>query len=489
MDLLKKTARDFVLLYINGQRHEVRGAQAFLNLADYLRYETSLPGTKIVCAEGDCGACTILFAKPRSGKLSFKTLNSCIQPVFNMDGCVVVSVEGLADRGGLSPVQAAMVRSQGAQCGYCTPGMCNSLTYLAEKAKVTREVVSEKRARNFLTGNLCRCTGYEPILKAAETMDLNGYRPLAERYGSGAVMAELERAALDDVSIEGKVGSDEAEKAKVQLPARLETLRECLGQGQVIRGATDLGVQRNKGKLKSNAFISLSRLTDLEHCEDRGDEYWIGAGASWDQVEDLVKPVFPEFSQLIHVFASPQIKHVGTLVGNLVNASPIADATPFMLVNEARLVLLSSTGKTREVELNGFYQGYKKIDLKTDEVVMAVRLPKNRSRQKIYKVSQRKDLDIATVNCAIRFSLDSERLSEISIAFGGVAATSLRVPKLESLLLGKKINSEILEKCSEVIDQEIQPLSDVRSSAEYRLRLCMNLLRKWAHEAAPENFV
>jgi xanthine dehydrogenase small subunit len=483
---LQEPVRDFVLLYINGERHEVRGAKAFLNLADYLRYEAALPGTKIVCAEGDCGACTVLYGKPVDGALSFKTLNSCIQPVFNMDGCVVVSVEGLAARGELSPVQVAMINSQGAQCGYCTPGMCNSLTYLAEKAKVSDEVVCEKKARNFLTGNLCRCTGYEPILRAAETMDLKTYQPLAERYGCSAVCTDLETKQALDITVSAKLGS---EQTVVHVPSSLKGLAAKLGQGRLISGATDLGVLRNKDKLKDSKFISVSRVAELEVCEDRGDEYWIGARATWDQVEDLVRPVFAEFSHLIHVFASPQIKHVGTLAGNLVNASPIADSTPFMLVNDGRLVIMSSSGKTRDVALNGFYQGYKKIDLQSDEAVVAVRLPKNKSQQRIYKVSQRKDLDIATVNCAIRFTMNEGKLSEIRLAFGGVAATSVCMPRIEGLLLGQKLNAEILEKCDAIIDQELKPLSDVRSSAEYRLKLCKNLLRKWAHEISPENFV
>ncbi len=479
-----KMSRDHIILSINGRQHEIRGEHAFMNLSEYLRYQAGLAGTKIVCAEGDCGACSVLVAKTsdpiRDQPVKFKSINSCIQPVFNLDGCIVVTVEALASAKELSAVQQSMVDQQGAQCGYCTPGICISLSYLKEQTGGTAEEIIPSKAKNFLTGNLCRCTGYEPIIKAACGLIDAKESSLSKRFLTASQVSTLKGATQTDVYF--GFNRPGLEPIEVWIPSSKESLFGMLGKGRLISGATDLGVQRNKGRLGESRFISLQKIAELKQAVVTNGLLRIGAGLTWDQVQDFLQDDFSDFADSINLFASPQIKHIGTLAGNIINASPIADGVPFLLVNEAELLLLGSGGKERRVPISDFYQGYKKIGMASDEILWAVLLPKNKLKQRVYKVSQRKDLDIATINLAIAYELKEGVFSHLKLAFGGVAETSLRMTSIESLALGRKPDALFVADCAKAIDLALRPLSDVRGSSKYRMLLAKNLIQKWVVE-------
>ena len=485
--------QESIVFYINGVRHQVGSAQAFLNLAEYLRVQLAQAGTKVVCAEGDCGACTVMVAHGNDPMPRFTTVNSCILPVFKLHGSSVVTIEGLADQAGkLNSVQQAMVDNHGAQCGYCTPGICMSMTLLAERAYANQQkTVSEKQARNFLTGNLCRCTGYEPILKAATELEPQNHTSLSFRYLTPDILKDLRGLLRRDVEI---LANDLAGSMKVTIPASLSSLAKILGSGRLISGATDLGVQRNKGRLALSHFIALQNMAELKSMQDLGELLEIGSLATWCEVQDFLRHDFPEFSRSLDIFASPQIKHLGTWAGNIINASPIADGVPFLLVNEAELVLVDSEMQKRTVSILNFFKGYKQIDLKSNEMLFAVRLKKNKLKQRVYKVSQRKDLDIATVNMAIAYELKGNCLSEIKIAVGGVAATAIRLFEFEKYCIGKDPRRDLVAikaKLGELLNKDnteslIRPLTDVRGSGEYRRLLVKNLIVKWLTEISVE---
>jgi xanthine dehydrogenase small subunit len=481
--------RSEVVFFLNGEEHRVRGEDAFRNLSEYLRYRCGLTGTKVVCAEGDCGACTVIAARYSRGRLgAYRTLNSCIAPVFSMDQCHLITVEGLSrDARELHPVSRAMVEAHGAQCGYCTPGFVCSLAAAVDHVKASPGAVwNGKRIRNCLTGNLCRCTGYEPILKAGEKIPLAETPRLETLFDPEAMQRVFD--ALPDDSVEVEFERRIARLSK-DLPDAVEFLARNPG-ARVISGSTDMGVVANKRNLRPDRLLALPAVSELAWIEDQGDSFRIGARASLTDVESALKGDFPEFSRMLHVFASPQIKNSGTLVGNLVNASPIADTIPFLRVAEARVELRSQAG-VRELGLDDFIRpGYKQLDLAAGELVTAVLIPKTRARFKLYKVANRKDLDISTVALAIRYRVEEGCLADFALAAGGVGPSVLRLPAIEARLSGLCLSDpsargQVLS-AADAIRAEIRPLSDVRGSAEYRHQLCRNLLLRFFDEVADE---
>lgn len=463
-------ARDSVLLHINGTRHEIGGKLAFEPLSDYLRYALRLTGTKVVCAEGDCGACTVLVARVPDSE--FVPVNACITIPALLDGSRLVTVEGLEDQYGLHPVQDAMVAHHGSQCGFCTPGFVCAMAGLFER----ETEVTEKRARNALTGNLCRCTGYEPILRAAAAVNRDLTGALKKRYlGSPEAAAELARAAQEDLLLEdgGRVFY-----APTELK-RLTRYKKENPQARVISAATDLGVLVNKGKTSYQGLCSLYRVPETSRVQDGAGTLTVGASVTLSELKRAVKPHFPEFHDLLNVFASPQIKNAATLPGNVANASPIADTIPFLFVMNAELEIRGPSGK-RRVNINDFYRGYKNMDLAPEEVIAAVRIPKLKRGEtlRLHKVSRRKDLDISCVTAGYLFKMRGNTVSEARVAYGGVGPTVVRLPKTEEFLRGKTWDLNVLEEAGNTARSEVAPISDVRGSRDYRLLLVKNLFTK-----------
>ena len=477
--------RNTVVFFINGIRHEVGGADSFLSLGSFLRYQVGMTGTKVVCAEGDCGACTVLVSHYRQGQWSrFHSVNSCIAPVYLFDLTSIVTVEGLAkDNCDLSEVQAKMVSFHGGQCGYCTPGIVCSLSQLAEDSQHKGISISRKRAKNYLSGNLCRCTGYDPILNAAENIDLTQWVPLSLRYLQ-AEMGELCQH-LEAQSV--KIQSGEKYLA---LPTTMDEaieIRYSHHEVRIVSGATDLGVLHNKGKLFLNKVMGIYRLRELFEVEERPEGLWVGANTTLTELEKGTEQIIPELARLLRVFASPQIKNQGTLVGNLINASPIGDTLPALLVLEAKLQLKSTEGE-RWVELNQFYKGYKKIDLRADEICTGVLIPIPGPdiKAKFYKVSLRKDLDISAVTFAGLFKITDKKIGKARFALGGVGPRVIRLPNVEKEITDKEFCENTFISAGKQAQSVIQPISDLRASSDYRLAVTANLFRKCFHEIAIE---
>ena len=471
-------SRDHISFYINETRFDISGDQCFITLSDFLRYERGLTGTKVVCAEGDCGACTVLVASPHEldrELLQFKTVNACILPLFAIDACQVVSVEGLREGPELHPVQQSMLDHFGAQCGYCTPGFICSMASLLEDSTLQKKPITEKRAKNYMTGNLCRCTGYDPILKAALAMPKA--TTLQKRFSKR--VDELKKLAKISVKIESK-------DSKVFLPTKIDEaikIKAKYPDIRVIAGATDFGVAVNKGRASYQHKMSLQNISSLWQIKEKKSYVDIPARVSLAVLQKYFKKTFPEMDQLLNIFASLQIKNAATLVGNVVNASPIADTIPFLMVHDA-LVVAESIKGTRLIPIDEFYLGYKNIDLKKIEIVTAIRLPLGREKQisKLYKVSLRKDLDISAVTLATRFQLKKKNIVEARIAFGGVGPVVIRLKNIESQWQGLEFNKTLLSDLAANISDYVSPISDVRGSKEYRLLLCRNLLLKMAEE-------
>jgi xanthine dehydrogenase small subunit len=469
------------VIFLNGKKTEVTGDDALMMLAEWLRKRALRPGTKIVCAEGDCGACTVLRAfksKSTPGKLKFLPINSCITTVAQMDGSHIVTVEGLSKDKDLSPVQNAMRSCHGSQCGYCTPGFVMALTGATE----VHETLDRKTAANYLTGNLCRCTGYAPILDAAEAIKPDPTFNIAKRYLTGNVIRELETATKNPVEIIDSTGRTFS--APATLAAACKFLKQKKG-ARLIAAATDIGVQTNKGRPLPEALLSLQNIDELYNLKTTKTAIHVGARVTLAQLRKSTSRIFPELSRFLDIFASPQIKNSATLVGNLANASPIGDTLPMLLATEAVIhTAYWGSGKLvrRKINATEFFLGYKKLALKPYELIWKVEIPLGRNIQnlKLYKSSQRKDLDISAVGAAFRIVTDkSGTVREAALALGGVAATPVRLPKVEKSLLGKRIEASALAEGLRCLNESITPLSDVRGTSAFRRVLAGNMFKMY----------
>lgn len=472
--------RDYALIYINGIRREIRGSEARLSLSDFLRRRLTLIGTKIVCSEGDCGACTVLVGRPTEQGLRYQAVDSCIQFLFQLDCTHIVTIEGVAKSGELSGIQQAMIDCNGSQCGFCTPGFVMTMTGMSENDCG----MHTEGLKYGLTGNLCRCTGYTAIIEAGLSVGNVQQDRLGELYPPAPMLADFAKHEHDDLVL-----SDGPDRS-ISCPQQLAMALQCLAdnpQAMIVSGATDIGVRVNKGLQLPDQLIDLNRLDELSRVELVDGKLVIGARASWTAVEAAYRDLVPEFHRVLNVFGAPQIRNVGTMGGNLINASPIADSLPFLHVMDAELELSCTTG-TRTVNINNFYQGYKKFDLQPGELLTKITVPLTEATDLLglYKISRRKDLDISSFTAAIKLRLNGSKIVQAAIAFGAVGPIVLRARATETFLVGREFTEETMREAGEFAVGEVTPIGDVRGSADYRWQLTRNILVKFFLENQPD---
>ncbi|WP_223787189.1 FAD binding domain-containing protein [Marinicella meishanensis] len=478
-------SRDHILIYLNGQRRELRGAEVFMTLSDYLRYERHLTGTKVVCAEGDCGACSVLVGavKPetKADAVEYRVINACIQFMHGLDCCHIITIEGLPSEGDLHPVQSAMIKAQATQCGFCTPGFVMAAAGMIEHRGPGCQI-STQQAKNYLTGNLCRCTGYLSIIQAMGQTDTQACLSIKDHYHPASVHQDLLQHTTQAVHLE------QAPHRFVSPTTATAAAAALSDGGQVFAAATDLGVQHNKGHWSEQRAISLNLIPAMHRIDINDQHTRVGARVTLHALEEALAEVQPEWAQFMHIFASPQIKNNATLVGNVANGSPIGDNLPWLLALDATLTLQGPT-QSRQVKLNDYYQGYKQFNRQEDELITHIDIPHRPAEGflRLYKVSQRRDLDISCVSTAMLLTLDAEqRVEHAAIALGGVAATALRLPEFEQLLIGRSVTELTSDDSQQALGQQlaaqVKPLSDVRGSAAFRSQLVSNLWRKFMLE-------
>ena len=480
--------RDHILLFVNGKQNRIDGADAFRTLSDFLRGVLSLCGTKIVCSEGDCGSCSVLCGTPdfEAKKFSYKPIDSCIRFVYQLDGCNIVTVEGLTDNevqcGSLNGVQQSMIDCHGSQCGFCTPGFVMTMTGILEDSQQP----TENDWRRGLTGNLCRCTGYSPIIDAGLKCEAQSSPPMNKCFEPAEMLKAIGGLASEEIKIE-------SDSQTIYSPTSVDQAVAFLDQhpdAQVVAGATDVGVQFNKGYCDAKVWLDLNRVASLKTASNTGGAIVAGSGATWSDIETLIEEDLPQFHEILTWFGSPQIRNVGTIGGNIINASPIADSLPLMFVSDAELQLSGKSG-TREVNINDFYQGYKKFDLRPGELLSQVRipLPEDDEELRLYKISRRQDLDISSFTGAIKMKLSGSKIQSAAIAYGAVGPVVLRLPKTEAFLVGKELNNKTIVAAGDIAVGEITPITDVRGGDEYRFQLARNVLLKFLHEVRPEGAI
>ena len=483
--------RDHLVFYVNGRRQTAGAEQALLTLTEYLRRACRLTGTKVACAEGDCGACSVLIGRPSAdaSRLEYQSIDACIALVCQLDQTHIITTEALQDPEGLSQVQRQMVDCHGSQCGYCTPGFVAAMHGIVEESR-DAEALDEETLRLGLSGNLCRCTGYAQILEAGLGIDLASTTRMADRFDEQEMLKDFGALGPEGVRLETptEANGSPASVLRVAVPASLDQALQLKNERPdltVVAGATDLGVQRNHGKISPTDVMTTKGIAEMDRLEIEEGELIIGAAVSWSRIEAFVEDRLPEYHAVLTRFGSPQIRHAGTLAGNLANASPIADSIPMHMVCDTTLELASVRG-VRTVSLNEFYLGYKKLDLAADELIVTIRtpLPTEDQQLKLYKISKRRDLDISTVTAAFLLTLDGDTITDARVALGGVGPVVHRTPKAEQRLMGATLGEESLREAGEIAVKEVAPISDVRGSDRYRLQLVQNLFVKCYHDLA-----
>ena len=462
-----------IRFYYRGAVQEVHDAAPTQTVLQHLREDLHCTGTKEGCAEGDCGACTVVLASLVDGQVEMKTVNACIQLTPTLDGKALFSVEDLQQPdGALHPVQQAMVECHGSQCGFCTPGFVMSLwgMYLKKDgATPTRCEIDDG-----LSGNLCRCTGYRPIIDAARRMS-ELPKVTFDRAALARQLQDLQRTGLHTYAARGQ------QFHAPRTVDELAQLRADKPQATLLAGSTDVGLWVTKQMRELGEIIYLGNVAALKTIAVQDDMLDIGAGASLNDAYAALCEHYPEeLSELWQRFASLPIRNAGTLGGNVANGSPIGDSMPWLIALGTQIVLRGPAGQ-RTMALEDFYLGYQKKDLRPDEFVEALKVPLPRAQVKFrtYKLAKRFDQDISAVCAAFAFELDGERIVNARIAFGGMAATPQRATQTETFLRNQMWTEENLVIAMGLLADDYAPLSDMRASNTYRMTTAQNLLRRF----------
>lgn len=445
-----------------------------------LNYLRSLPfhkGVKEGCAEGDCGACTVVIAENQDGKLVYKTIDSCLVFLPMLHGKQLITVEHLAKGDVLHSVQQAMVDQNGSQCGYCTPGIVMSLFGLYKN----QHHPSSEVIHDALTGNLCRCTGYRPIADAATSAcNCEGVDKFT------AVEAEtlkiLRKLNSDKGLIEIHTSAQHYYK-----PFTLTDALECRQKHPdylITGGSTDVALRQTKKKELLGKIIDISDVDELKLLEEHEEAFRIGSGVTMERLLHFSETGLPALCDMLKIFGSLQIRNLATIGGNIGSASPIGDTLPLLIACKA-IVKLKSLNSERSCGLEDFITGYRSTDLRQDELITEIIIPKPSPGRiiKSYKVSRRNDLDISTVSAGFSLLAMNGTVSEIILAYGGMASQPARAHKTEVFITGKVWNETSVLEAMDILIKEFTPLSDARANAAYRSLVARNLLLKFFEES------
>lgn len=462
-----------------------------LTVLDWLRTEQRRKGSKEGCAEGDCGACTVVVGELRDNSIRYRAFNSCILLLATLDGKQLLTVEDLAISG-LHPVQQAMVNQHGSQCGFCTPGFVMSLFAMYHdegragrrvQAPPGGEIAPRGEIDESLAGNLCRCTGYAPIVAAARQA-LEGP---AEDYFS----------KNHDVYLRTLQGIQPVNGAQIEhqgrqlfAPRSLDELCQLLAEhpgAVMVAGATDVGLWITKQQQQLATLVYVGNVPELNRLEENPGKTCleIGAAVSYSDALDALDGIHPQFKPFLSRLGAVQVRNSGTIGGNIANGSPIGDMPPPLIVLKARLLLCSAAGR-RELDLEDYFIDYGKQDLQPGEFLEKIMLPfpADNLHFRVYKLSKRFDQDISSVCAAFALVLENGRVKEIRICFGGMAGVPARAKGAESALMGQEWTLENIERAKTALAKDFQPLSDWRASKEYRRQAANNLLQRFFLETS-----
>lgn len=466
-----------------GQRVKLDNVATTRTLLDVLREDLGCTDTKEGCGEGDCGACTVALGEAVDGKLQVRAINSCIRLAHSVDGLAVWTAKDLCGKdGSLHPAQQAMVECHGSQCGFCTPGFVMSMfgmyqNHVAKGTPITRQLAQED-----LSGNLCRCTGYRPILDAAQRMAELPAAPLDETE-----VLRLLQALQQERSQQAPAASDYMAPTSL---AELLRLRAAHPQAQIVAGTTDVGLWITKMHKDFPQVLDVTRVAELRRIETHTDHVAIGAAVSLHEAFAALQSERPQLHTFFARFAGLPVRNSGTLGGNVANGSPIGDSMPLLIALGAQVVLMSAGG-SRQLPLEQLYTGYRQNVMRADEVLAHIIVPRPQPGEllRAYKVSKRFDDDISAVCLAVALQVHEGVVQRASIGVGGVAATPVRASQAEAGLLGQPWTEASAQAAGVALQTQFKPISDMRASAEYRHALLGTLLQRFWLESQGQSLI
>lgn len=471
-----------ITFFLNGEKLIVNNVLPSKSVLHYLREEQQRTGTKEGCAEGDCGACTVVLAELIRHDVVLRSVNACIQFLPTLDGKALFTVEYLRQSNNeLHPVQQALVDCHGSQCGFCTPGFVMSLWSVYTAHRRTGSKASNIEIRSALTGNLCRCTGYKPIIEAASKM------------------FDLPPVEFDFQHLKNQLLEINREKAfhyaylehdffAPKTASQLLELRTELPNATILSGGTDIGIWVNKQFQDLTPIIYVGDVNELKQLQVDTDFIRIGAAVSLSDASAAINEYYPEMGQMWERFASRPIRNVGTLGGNVVNGSPIGDSMPALIALESRIILRSKTN-SREILMQDFYLDYMKNDLANDEILETILIPRPQPEVlfRCYKLSKRHDSDISAVFAAFAITVVNSTVQDIKIAFGGMAAIPKRASNTEAELNHSPWTESTVKRAMQTLLKDYSPLTDMRATEQTRMQNAQNLLYRFYLETRPEN--
>ena len=455
-------------------------------LLEVLREDLHCTGTKEGCNEGDCGACTVVVGEEVNGQLQTKAVNSCIKMAHSLDGKALWTVEDIAaDDGCLHPAQEAMVQCHGSQCGFCTPGFVMSLFGLYQQHAHAGQPITRADAQHALSGNLCRCTGYRPILDAAQTMLGLPAVPVdeAKTLSKLKLLAQTPRGLEADLAYKSPTTLRDLLAARAKHP-----------QAQIVAGCTDVGLWVNKMHMDFALVLDVTQVAELKRVEQYPHHIAIGAAVTLTDAFAALVADRPQLGAFASRFAGLPVRNAGTLGGNVANGSPIGDSMPLLIALGANVVLMAlRRGKVvhRELRLEDLYTGYRKNVMAPDEVLAWIKVPTAvaAERSRVYKISKRFEDDISAVCLALNLHIVNGKVAHASIGVGGVAATPVRAVKTQAALLGQPWTADTVMTAMATLRAEFSPISDMRASSAYRTEVLGNLLQRYWLESQGQSAI
>ncbi len=484
-----------VRFVLDGQITEAQGVRRTTTVLDYVREDLHRKGTKEGCAEGDCGACVVLVGELSSDgqSVNYIPTNSCMQLLPTLDGKSLKTVESLQTADGtLHPVQKAMVDVHGSQCGFCTPGIVMSLAGLADQHAKCGTCPNRQQINDSLSGNLCRCTGYKPIVDAALQA---GAAPIADAASLAhdvALLMQIQRPTHATVGLDGQTVIQPVVRTKkgneFVSPATVQEVAEYLiahPKATLLAGSTEIGLQVNKQFSRPDHIIYLGNVAELKAIQESATHWTIGAAVSLTAVENLVSTAYPDFAEVLRRFGSPPIRATATLAGNIANGSPIGDTMPCLMALDATL-LLRKGDATRKVDINAFYTGMKANVLQSGEWIEAVELRKATAGKtfRAHKVSKRFDQDISATCCAMSFEVNAGKFVNVRVAYNGLSPYPMRAAKIEAAIEDKTIAQITADAIDDAIASSFVARDGLRATWAYRSLVARNLVMQFIEESA-----
>ncbi len=459
-----------VKFLLNDKILEIDSPDPNQTILNYLRSDLKKTGTKEGCAEGGCGACTVVVGELVKGEIKYSSINSCISFVPFLNGKQLLIVEDLiSNNGSLHPVQDAMVKFHGSQCGFCTPGFVMSLfSMFKNNKKYETELIKDS-----ISGNLCRCTGYRPIIDAAKSLN---------KVEKKDVFSKNKRKVIKLLKkINPKNTFINSENKKFFSPKTINDLKSIIKKNpnlNFLAGGTDLSLKVTKERKEILCIVNLKEIKELDFIRINKNYIEVGAATSLIKFENKIKKYYPDFYTILKRYGSVQIRNVGTIGGNIATASPIGDTLPILLSLKADIVI-QGLNKRKLLPINNFFTGYRKTKLKKNEFIYSIKIPLfKKNIFKAFKISKRFDDDISSICGSFNFEINNNKIKKVYIAYGGMAAVPKRAKACEEILKNKPLKISTFIKAKDYLDKDFEPISDMRASKEYRLEVAKNLLIK-----------